>query len=205
MSAARRTRVSRSATSRHHTLDWARSRALRVALFPVLLTAVMFAAFALPPGNVARRGVQAGSSGSGCVLSGGAAPAFCDTFDQPMGTGNRSGQLNGTVWGVSRISDDYNIGQSQYDVWFPSTSSVCNTAPVNSPNDVQVCNGQFAETSNDGHQFGCTLGCGDQTVLAASPKHPFDFAGRTGHVVFDLGDDSQGIHAAWPAFAITDL
>ncbi|HZR52508.1 MAG TPA: cell wall-binding repeat-containing protein, partial [Streptosporangiaceae bacterium] len=145
------------------------------------------------------------TSGSGCVLSGGAAPAFCDTFDQPMGTGNRSGQLNGTVWGVSRISDDYNIGQSQYDVWFPSTSSVCNTAPVNSPNDVQVCNGQFAETSNDGHQFGCNLGCGDQTVLAAYPKQPFDFAGRTGHVVFDLGDDSQGIHAAWPAFAITDL
>src|SRR5262249_54966328 len=29
--------------------------------------------------------------------------AFCDTFDQPLGTGNRAGDLNGTVWGISRI------------------------------------------------------------------------------------------------------
>src|SRR5258708_233923 len=31
-------------------------------------------------------------------------PAFCDTFDAPAGTGNRSGDLNGTIWGASRTS-----------------------------------------------------------------------------------------------------
>src|SRR5690348_1396148 len=42
----------------------------------------------------------------GCSLS---QPAFCDTFDAPAGTGNRSGQLNGTVWGVSRTTGHTNF------------------------------------------------------------------------------------------------
>jgi hypothetical protein len=37
------------------------------------------------------------------------------------------------------------------------------------------------------------------------PRQPFDFAGRTGTVVFDVSDNSQGSHGAWPAFAITSL
>jgi len=45
---------------------------------------------------------------------------------------------------------------------------------------------------------------GAQTVLAAYPRQPFDFAGRTGTVAFDVSDNTQGAHAAWPAFAITD-
>jgi len=35
-------------------------------------------------------------------------------------------------------------------------------------------------------------------------KQPFDFAGRTGTVVFDVSDDSGGSHAAWPEFWITN-
>ena len=33
---------------------------------------------------------------------------------------------------------------------------------------------------------------------------PFDFAGRTGVVAFDVSDNTQGAHAAWPSFALTD-
>ena len=36
------------------------------------------------------------------------------------------------------------------------------------------------------------------------PKQPFDFAGRTGTVSFDVSNDTQGTHAAWPEFWITD-
>jgi len=36
------------------------------------------------------------------------------------------------------------------------------------------------------------------------PKQPFDFAGRTGTVAFDVSNDTQGGHAAWPEFWITD-
>jgi hypothetical protein len=43
------------------------------------------------------------------------------------------------------------------------------------------------------------------TVLAMYPKQPFDFAGRTGTVGFDVSNDSGGTHSAWPEFWMTDL
>jgi hypothetical protein len=42
------------------------------------------------------------------------------------------------------------------------------------------------------------------TTLAMYPKQPFDIAGRTGTVAFDVSDDTQGSHAAWPEFWYTD-
>src|SRR5262249_30048929 len=35
-------------------------------------------------------------------------------------------------------------------------------------------------------------------------KQPFDFNGRTGTAVFDVTADSDGTHAAWPEFWITE-
>lgn len=132
-----------------------------------------------------------------CVFSGGASAAFCDSFDQPMGTGNRAGQLDGEVWGVSRVDSYNNLGQGQVNAWEYSSASACNTATVAPPADIQVCGGQFVETTYNADNI--------ETVLAAYPKQPFDFAGRVGKVVFDVGDDSGNNHAAWPEFAITDL
>jgi hypothetical protein len=37
------------------------------------------------------------------------------------------------------------------------------------------------------------------------PKQPFDFAGRTGTVSFDVSNDSHGTHSAWPEFWMSDL
>ena len=62
-------------------------------------------------------------------------------------------------------------------------------------NDVQICNGQVVESVNDSS---------NQTVLAMYPRQPFDFAGRTGVVEFDVSNNTQGPHGAWPAFALTD-
>jgi hypothetical protein len=64
------------------------------------------------------------------------------------------------------------------------------------PNEVIVCNGQLREASND---FGFV------TVLAMYPKQPFDFAGRTGTVAFDISNDTHGSHGAWPEFWLTDI
>ena len=49
-------------------------------------------------------------SAKACGMQLGGAPAFCDTFDTAAGIGNRSGQLNGTIWGVSRWTGDMNFG-----------------------------------------------------------------------------------------------
>lgn len=142
--------------------------------------------------------MQADQTISGCqfLSSPSATPAFCDTFDAPAGTGNRSGDLNGTVWGVSRMTSNQNIGQGVADGWYPSTLNLCGTSVAVQPEqDVRICDGHVAESVNDGSTV---------TDLAMYPKQPFDIAGRTGTVVFDVSNDTQGGHAAWPEFWYTD-
>jgi hypothetical protein len=133
------------------------------------------------------------------------AVTFCETFDAPAGTGTRSGDLNGNVWGVSRaIGDGVNFGQSAYNQWNATTIQKCDgtTPTVNAPNDVIICNGQLREASNDNNSG--VFDAGTVTTLAMYPKQPFDFAGRTGTVSFDVSNDG-GDHSVWPEFWMSDL
>jgi len=118
---------------------------------------------------------------------------FCDTFDVAKPTQSRSGDLDANVWGVSRT-----VGQQNGpNPWPTSKVGGCNqTTTVNSPNDVRICNGRLVNVVNDSHQV---------IVLAMYPRQPFDWTGRTGTASFDVTNDSQGDHAAWPEFWITDL
>ena len=139
-----------------------------------------------------------------CALQLATSPlAFCDTFDAPAGTGNRSGDLNGKVWGVSRILGDTNFGQGTSNAAPPTSLLGCGgTSTVLPPHDVVVCNGQLREATNDNASGG--FEAGTVTVLAMYPKQPFDFAGRTGTIGFDVSNDSHGTHAAWPELWVTD-
>lgn len=65
------------------------------------------------------------------------------------------------------------------------------------PNDVRICNGRLIEATND-------HGNDAKTTLAMYPKQPFNFAGRTGNIVFDVSEDSTSAHAAWPELWVTD-
>ena len=61
-----------------------------------------------------------------CTLQSATSPlAFCDTFDAPAGTGNRSGDLNGSIWGVSRILGDTNFGQGTTNAAPPTAIRRC--------------------------------------------------------------------------------
>src|SRR4029079_10984829 len=51
--------------------------------------------------------------------------AFCETFDAPAGTGNRSGQLNGTLWGASRATGNVNLDQGAFNGWAPTQLVGC--------------------------------------------------------------------------------
>jgi len=122
--------------------------------------------------------------------------AFCETFDAPAGDGNRSGDLDGTLWGVSRQLGAVNFGQGQYYDVAPALMHRCgDDVTVMAPNDVVVCNGEAVDAVDDQHGV---------TSLAMYPKQPFDIAGRTGTVTFDVSDDSHGSHRAWPEFWYTD-
>jgi hypothetical protein len=111
-------------------------------------------------------------------------------------TGYRSGSLNGNLWDVSRWSNITNFGQHEYDAWAASTQNQCGTSVQVAPDsDVNVCNGETVESVNDAQ---------NQTVLAMYPRQPFNFAGRTGVIEFDVSDNSLDAHGAWPTLAITD-
>jgi hypothetical protein len=104
--------------------------------------------------------------------------------------------LNGTLWGVSREIGLTNFGQRQYEAAKPTTLQKCGqSVVVQPPNDVAICNGEVAESVNDQ---------GGVTSLAMYPKQPFDIAGRTGTIAFDVSDDSHGNHRAWPELWYTD-
>jgi hypothetical protein len=134
--------------------------------------------------------------GAGCQFASapaGTSAAFCDPFRAPAGTGNRSGDLNGTVWGVSHLGDE-NVGLA--NAWTTGSLNLCGTTvDETAGTDVRICDGHLADAVDDG---------GHVTALAMYPKQPFDIAGRTGTAVFDVTDDSQGTHAAWPEFWYTD-
>jgi hypothetical protein len=141
-------------------------------------------------GTLASGAIEAGApprppGGPGCGLP---SAAFCDTFDAPAGNGNRSGDL-ATAWGVSRTS-------GYIGTWATTPADQCGqTVTVNLKNDIKICNGHMVEASNDDTSV---------TTLAMYVKQPFDIAGRTGTVVFDVSDDSHGAHRAWPEFWYTD-
>jgi hypothetical protein len=130
--------------------------------------------------------------------------AFCDSFTGAAAANpSRSGALNPTVWGVSEVQsgggDNFDTGTN------PSQGLVDTVAPVSAndpcggrvlpPANIQICSGQLFDSLNDD---------GGQTVLAMYPRQPFDIAGRTGDVTFNVSDNSQGVHAAWPTFVFTD-
>lgn len=150
-----------------------------------LLLGLVAAFMVVPPSSESVSG-----QGNPCGMQLNQAPViFCDTFDQPFPVTNRSGQLNGVVWGVSRLSG---MGTE----WGGSTMVGCNgSQAVVPPNDIIICNGRLRQSQWD---------LGSVTMLAMYPKQPFDFAGRTGTVSFDVTNDSSGMHGAWPEFWLTD-
>ncbi len=142
--------------------------------------------------------ISTGGADNSCVFlsAPNAVPAFCEGFNAPTinpASASRVGDLNSSLWGGSRRTgwspNAMNIASS-------TTLDVCsNTQTVMPGRDVQICNGRLVESQDDQHGV---------SALTMYPKQPFDFTGRTGTVVFDVSNDSDGGHAAWPEFWLTD-
>ncbi|MBV9893806.1 MAG: hypothetical protein JO020_06540 [Chloroflexi bacterium] len=168
-------------------------RRLPVAFAAVLLIGVTAYQWTRPEQPLSAP-AQVLASGS-CGL---AQPAFCDPLNQPTANGPdiRSGDLNGVVWGVSRGTSNDDPGQGADYYWSQATATICGQTSTFSPDrDIRICNGQLFETVDDGGGF---------TILGMYPRQPFDIAGRTGTVAFDVSADSQCSHCAWPAIVYTD-
>ncbi len=141
-----------------------------------------------------------------CGMQLGGTAIFCDSFDNKnLGIPGRTGDLDPNVWGVSRGTGFVNFGQNQYNGWAAAIplQTCSGTITVAVPNDIMICNGQLHEASNDNPSG--VFEDGDVQTIAMYPKQPFDFAGRTGTVSFDISNDSHSTHAAWPEFWMSNL
>src|ERR1700722_3715848 len=142
-----------------------------------------------------------------CGMQLGGPVIFCETFDikKDPTIQSRTGDLDPNVWGVSRATGNVNFGGRSYNGWAASNPLQTCTGTVTAapPNDIVICNGQLREATNDNPTG--AFDAGTVTTLAMYPKQPFDFAGRTGTVSFDISNDSHGTHSAWPEFWMSDL
>jgi hypothetical protein len=117
-------------------------------------------------------------------------PAFCETFSTSTPNANpRAGDLP-VYWGASRTNFQVNTNEG----WTASNAVGCASDGATAP-DLRICNGQLRESIADN---------GTVANLSVYPKQPFDFAGRTGVIAFDVSNDSQGTHGAWPELWVSD-
>ena len=113
---------------------------------------------------------------------------------------------------MSRELGYNNIGQGQYaaGVRRLQMAGSCPSRAVTIETDIAVCHGQLNDVVNDNPEItpanaNKENGNGTVTSLAMYPKQPFDFTGRTGKIVFDVSDDSGGMHTAWPELWLSDM
>lgn len=160
------------------------------------LAAVLCVAAGAVCGPVATATTAPGTRPCTFITAPSAAAAFCETFSRPMRSDTRSGQLNGRVWGVSRVSSGNGPAHRLLYNWAAVRRNTCGRVQTVEPeHDVAICDHQVVEAVNNNGNF---------ALLAMYPRQAFDFAGRTGTVEFDVSDDTHGPDSAWPAFLITD-
>lgn len=144
-------------------------------------------------------------TGNGGLTLGGTA-IFIDPMNVAGSSGTRSGPLDSRVWGNSKLmgGSGLNFGQQAYNTWASTSLVGCNgTSTVLTPNDIVICPDGMHEATNDNIDGG--FEDGDVTVNAFYPKQPFDFAGRVGTIAFDVSNDTNGNHSAWPEVWMSDL
>ncbi len=149
-----------------------------------------------------------GSQSGSCVYFGSTAPvsgcglsqvAFCDSFSEGPSSGGRSGQLNPALWSVSR----YVGNQSSTDLMpFPSTPvGACQSGKTttSSDNDILVCD------SSSGHQgqIETAMSAQNYALLSMRPRQPFDFAGRTGTISYNVDAATEGGLSWWTSLYVT--
>jgi hypothetical protein len=135
----------------------------------------------------------------GCGL---AAAAFCDSFDGPSANHGRAGELDTTFWAAGRmmgqlsttramgigmaVIPDCRSGVSNH-VWPDADTLICDPTADVASNHLLV-----AVAAQNYGQNGYRI------------RQPFDFAGRTGKVVFDATVDPLSPLHGWVSFAVTE-
>jgi hypothetical protein len=170
-----------------HATRW--RSVLGTATAAVLLVAVTLPAAA----------VQAQTDNSCSLLQ----PAFCDTFALPSEQGGRTGQLDPELWSVARVSEAVNPSQGLVNQFLPTEVMRClrRDYGIVVPNDYFFCGPEYGESMHWMEAFDD----GENYVYnSARVRQPFDFAGRTGKITFDVDAKTAGSHGWWIELWLTD-
>jgi len=137
----------------------------------------------------------------GCGL--GDKAAFCDTFDAPATTQGRSGEIDSTHWSAARIQPQ-----------FPS--AVMEAVGIKSATIPHCRNGLPTQVYPDGDTLVCdpndAVGTNHLMVAVAAQNYgqnsyrarqPFDFANRTGKIVFDADGTNVPLYG-WVSVEISE-
>lgn len=122
---------------------------------------------------------------AGCGL---ANAAFCDNFNQgPAAIRGRGGDLDATKWSASRLApSDLNGGGHVANpvraAVLPACRSSFGSTPVYPPFDTLICDPE----ANGNRRLMTMASIQYYGVNSYMIQQPFDFAGRTGKIVFDV-------------------
>jgi hypothetical protein len=131
-----------------------------------------------------------------------ASAAFCDTFDGPAAVHGRAGELDPAYWGGARMEGQLSttramgIGMAVIPdcrpgipnhVWPDGDTLICNATA-----DIASSHLLAAAAAQNYGQNGYRI------------RQPFDFAGRTGKIVFDATVNELSPLHAWVSLAITE-
>jgi hypothetical protein len=130
--------------------------------------------------------------------------AFCDTFDAPSGNRGRAGELDSARWGGSRLAPSLNSGFGAATPIGLATLRPCRSGLPNQvfpPSDTLVCDGNGAIAS--AHLM-VAVGAQNYGQNSYRIRQPFDFAGRTGKIVFDADATVESALIGWVSVEVVE-
>jgi len=152
-------------------------------------------------GGAVNSGGTAGSGVSGCGLN---SAAFCDTFDAASSNNGRAGDLDSAFWSAGRLKPQLPTKPAPFVAAAAAAPEGCREGlgkKILPPYDILVC----APTQGipDSHLF-ISTSLQNYGVNSVRVKQPFDFAGRTGKVVFDGELTTTSLLYGFVSLAITE-
>jgi hypothetical protein len=141
------------------------------------------------------------AGGPGCGLP---SAAFCETFDAPSSHKGRAGELDSRRWAAGRLAPQLPTGNGVAIGIGPGTLPACRAglpATVLPDQDTLVCDPSSAIHDNHLLVVAAAQNYGQNSYRI---RQPFDFAGRTGTIVFDAQGFIQSPLLGWISLDVTE-
>ena len=140
------------------------------------------------------------TGGPACGL---AAAAFCDTFDRPASAGGRAGELDPARWSAGRLQPQLPTAPGQTFAIGTATLPACRAdlpAKVFPDHDTVICDAN--EHIHSPHLL-VAAAAQNYGINSYRIRQPFDFAGRTGKIVFDAEGYNRQL-LGWISIEVTE-